>query len=368
MVALAAVFASACAESRLPPPAWTDDQLASSSSAVCAVRSGRVLCFGVASASLGRSDVVFDPWPASSTEPFLAAAPVEGIDAAIAVTSGPYGYCALHGGGRVSCWGERVPTTSGCEHALAAVPVGIVGLPPAVAVDGGFGGACAIGEDGLVRCWGCGSRSSLGLSGAPSERVDLAGPSVIPGIGDAVAFVSTSCVRTRGEEVLCWGDNPSLDRLLPPDGREVGRALAPLHGARSVVLLDAQFRGIVVAYDDGRVLRHGVETVDGVSTPIDWEPVLDIDGSLELDGWNPCALGLDGRVRCHDGWGFTGGEAAVGAVPGLVRVLDITVRSTRGCALVDGGELWCWGAVPHPDVDPRPLRWTWPPAHVDLPS
>jgi alpha-tubulin suppressor-like RCC1 family protein len=66
-----------------------------------------------------------------------------------------------------------------------------------------------------------------------------------------------------------------------------------------------------------------------------------------------CALGVDGRVAC---WGQLGGRKGLGADQaasavrgeratdmGLSRVVQLSLGDAHGCALLEGGEVACWG-------------------------
>lgn len=126
--------------------------------------------------------------------------------------------CALRRDGSVWCWGNNDrgqlghPSTDRCRTVRATTPCSITpmaveNLPPAAHVALGGSRACAVLRTGSVMCWG---DDEFSPEDHASRRPVRGSPVAVPGLGGAV-HVSLgdyhSCVRTRDNDVLCWGLN-----------------------------------------------------------------------------------------------------------------------------------------------------------------
>ncbi len=129
-------------------------------------------------------------------------APFSGVDR---ISIGRFHSCAVHGGGKVSCWGTHwdgrlgVPA-NGPRAEPAEVPIGA----PAIDVATGGGHSCAALQDGSVRCWGnneLGQVSGGGASGSQLRTPNLGGKQA-----KAVACGDEhSCALYTDGTVGCWG-------------------------------------------------------------------------------------------------------------------------------------------------------------------
>lgn len=180
------------------------------------------------------------------------------------------------------------------------------GLVAASLSDGGH--FCGRDSSGKVLCLG---RNDVGQLGDASTT-DAENPVHAVGVTDAIQVavgLTHSCALRRGGTVTCWGDN------------EYGQL--------------------------------GDGTTENRSSPTPVVGLADVL-AIELGGMKSCALGADGRVLC---WGHnTSGALGVGLkslrvtrpspLLGLATVVRLSLSMAHGCALVDNGKLYCWGALP----------------------
>lgn len=98
--------------------------------------------------------------------------------------------------------------------------------------------------------------------------------------------------------------------------------------------------GLVVLVACGGIVERGEPdgAVPSSPTPVPGLPMIDVEG----DDQDLCALRADGAVFCVDST-VDVGEAVPSRVADLPSVVSISVVYRRGCAVTEGGEVWCWG-------------------------
>lgn len=310
--------------------------------------------------------------------------------------------CARLVDGRVKCWGINVYGQLGVGDTLtrgdAPNEMGI-NLP---AVDLGNGRSvvqivtgrdhvCARLDNLQVKCWGKGSVLGLGSSGnnrgdAPNEMGDNL-PAVDLGTGrialELVAGGNHNCARLDNGRLKCWGNSLELG-LGDANNRgdtpgEMGDALPTLNLGlnRTAVAVYAGVTHTCAKLDNAEVkcwglnisgsLGLGDTTVRGTTpqtVPANI-PALDLGTgrsvvTMALGGQHSCALLDNAQVKCwgENGWGQLGlGDTADrGDAPGEMgdnlpmvtlgtgrNVIDIAAGFSHNCALLDNGELKCWG-------------------------
>jgi alpha-tubulin suppressor-like RCC1 family protein len=153
---------------------------------------GRVSCFG---------DLYY--W-GDQPPPPRAFTRVESIRDAIAVSSASYHDCALRKSGQVSCWVARTETQWSSDgrtpvaNAYIASTVVDMGLDNVTQLVAGTQHHCALLGNGSVRCWG------------DNPYVETTEWKTVPELDDVVQLAAGSehtCARTRGGKVTCWGDD-----------------------------------------------------------------------------------------------------------------------------------------------------------------
>jgi alpha-tubulin suppressor-like RCC1 family protein len=153
---------------------------------------GRVSCFG---------DLYY--W-GDQPPPARAFTRVEGIRDAIAVSSSTYHDCALRRSGNVSCWVGRTETkwsTDGrtpIANSYVASTVVDMGLDKITQLVAGSQHQCALLGNGGVRCWGDNPYAE-GTEWKPVPDLD--------DIVQLAAGTDHTCARTRAGKITCWGDD-----------------------------------------------------------------------------------------------------------------------------------------------------------------
>ena len=337
---------------------------------VCAVRAGRVYCWGGALRGRPRGDAA-----AGGPRPVL----VRGVEGAVDVTAGVSFACALLGDGSITCWGDNdVGQLGDGRHELAGGR-GVVTLAHAARnVSAGEMHACAAAIDGRVWCWGTNRFGQLGDRTYGDRYIPVA----VAGVTNAVRAVAgrmRSCAELRSGRVTCWGGTPSGARKdVSPHvvgGLPRGRGLAMSswdqpcilaagapHCAPGPTSADTLTLGKIAGVEDGVSLSAGGPggcVVRATGQVVCWESALvpepvpglgAAERTAQGNGFG-CAVRRGGAVAC---WGSAGegvlGDGTVGRVtePARVRGIDgvatsLVVGQHHTCALVAAG-LLCWGS------------------------
>ncbi len=305
---------------------------------------------------------------------------VSGLEPALRVFAGASHTCALLENGNVGCWGVNSAgqVSSGAPKQVTS-PRGVALEEDPVDLALGAVHTCAAFGDGSVSCWGDDSQDFLGVGASCAESGTgcVSAPSVVAGISDAVSIAAggvqadslpkqlgyTCAVRQDGS-VGCWGDNrdhqlgrgaDSAAQVEPAPARVVDADGFALRGVTKVTAGDHH----ACALDDtARVWCWGTAPNAGGDVAIH---VTELDGAVAISAGesHTCAVDGSGRVWC---WGSNlDWEAADPAdadtcsisadcVPhptimrGISGATAVAVGSRHSCALVDAGEVWCWGS------------------------
>jgi hypothetical protein len=255
--------------------------------------------------------------------------PVSGL------TAGAYSACAIDEMDDVQCWGQEGWRIGGELAAIRLRPEAFPTFDDQAQVADGSILLCSIDNAGGLECSGLNFGRQTGTAMLTAD-VALPAPVMLRGDGKGTvdrpitgvlevavgqSGAPFACARTA-TQVFCWGSD-SAGQL-----------------------------GTGADYDNCTV-PDSLETFDCVEYA---EPLDMLDGSmvtqLALGGNHTCALMSDGTVQC---WGgnragqlgtpFADGEerATPLAVPGLSGVTQIAAGSNHTCALLDSGEVRCWG-------------------------
>jgi hypothetical protein len=216
---------------------------------------------------------------------------------------------------------DETPAAAGIS---AVVPLG----GAAVQLAAGNGFACARLEDGRVQCWGRGDEGQLGrgaLPGShPPQDVILGGTAVELAVGSAHA-----CARLTDGAVRCWGRN---------DVGQLGHGQALLGSP-----VPASLGDVVLGGEATQVVAGSTHTCARLTS-----------GAIRCWG-----SGAHGRL----GYGHTQtiGDDETPAMAGDVALggeaIDVAAGLRHTCALLDDGELRCWGDAGQGQLGlPSPLR------------
>ncbi len=302
-----------------------------------------------------------------------------------AIATGLRHTCALRDG-RVRCWGSLTPNL-GYPGAIGSIGVG---ESPSVLPDVEVGGpvaqivagddfTCALLESGAVRCWGFNNFGRLGYGHTDTigddEHPEAAGDVPLGGTAVALSTQSaTACALLDTGGLRCWGFNPNGEAGYPFADVDIGDDETPadmgdvdIDGtvvqvtsglAHTCVLLDT---GDVRCFGSGTLGQLGYGNTNNIG---DDEPPY-VAGNVSVGGTvvevvalglSTCVLLDDAAVRC---WGFNsfgtlgqGDTETIGddELPSSIPTIELgdTVEQIDGwgnigCARLSAGDLRCWG-------------------------
>ena len=303
--------------------------------------------------------------------------------------------CALLASGQVMCWGEALfgalgygnVNDVGDDETPASVGAVQVGGSVSVAqVSAGFDHTCVLLQDGTVKCWGRGEYGRLGY-GNVNDIGDDELPSAVGTVQLGADVIVTqvaagdqhTCVLLNTGHVKCWGsayygelgygnkndigddELPSAVGVVPlGDGVNVAKISAGTYV--TCALLSS---GDVTCWGDGKFGRVGYGNTNNIGD----DEVPSMAGTLRLSKGvslnritaghsHSCAVIAGGEVVCWGagvygnlGYGNTDnvGENELPSTAGTVRLGDgvvatqVSIAETHTCALMDDGEVMCWG-------------------------
>ena len=265
------------------------------------------------------------------------------------------------GDGTVRCWGRNLDgqVGDGTTTSPRLAPVAVPGLTSVVAVAVGGNHSCALLDGGGVQCWGDNQFGQLGdltTTDSPTPRsvlLNTATPSLLTGVVAIAAGTFSTCARTFGGGVQCWGRNNfgQLGINSATDQPSPASALAS-----HVVALAVANHGCIVR-SPGTVLCTGGNvsgqigdgttttrlfptTSTGISTAL----------SVATGAFHTCAIRGSGQALC---WGdnaagqfgdsTTTSRLTPGVGPALGSLTAVTAGGFHTCALDAAGQPFCWG-------------------------
>ena len=230
--------------------------------------------------------------------------------------------CLIDDRSRLLCWGRNDRGQLGLgtvDDALHDRPVEVtLPMPPRRIALGAFH-TCAVLEDATVWCWGANDFGQLGVTGpdrgVPMQvtRADGTGFGDVLSIG---AGVGHTCVASDGGAITCWGDNQRGQIGNGEAGASVGPtdAIAP-PSAPDIELHLGELHTCAVQPSIGRLYCWGSDH--------DWQ----LGFPDQVDRYQPSPVVIDDDPSLAE------------------RVVAATAGGWHTCAVVDDGELWCWGEV-----------------------
>jgi alpha-tubulin suppressor-like RCC1 family protein len=167
------------------------------SGASCALEPGAVSCWG-AQATDSTNQINTTP------------VPVTGFDGTPTSVSGGYTACALISGGDVQCWGGNYYGLLGDNtNDTSTTPVSVQGLTAgAQQVEIGAYHACAVINGGSLQCWGDNYYDQLGVTGdTVAESWVARTVSGVSGVASVAVGSGSTCVLSNAGTVSCFGRN-----------------------------------------------------------------------------------------------------------------------------------------------------------------
>ncbi|MDB4945083.1 MAG: repeat domain protein [Labilithrix sp.] len=305
----------------------------------------------------------------SEGRPLSTAAAIEGIEDAVSLSIRNDGGCAVTAGGKVLCFGDNQFGQLGAglvdDHSDRAVPV--IGVTHAVRVEVSETHACALLEGGALACWG---RNDEGQTGSDTAYADtareLATAVTLPQPRGVVSLGLTgdaTCAATSSGTTWCFG-RAHVGPEAAPGARGsnlIPQAVAPLAG---YVEIASSSSGASCGIRGGRVACWGDTFSLLVNRRFGATNVTDAGivsaRHVRLGSAHACALLETGEVSC---WGasYSGGPdpgtsepPAPQLVAGVSGVRELVVGGTMSCALAKAGaiEAKCWGHFPRGTAAP----------------
>jgi alpha-tubulin suppressor-like RCC1 family protein len=273
--------------------------------AVCASLGGCGVGYDVGGGSTGGG--VAAPPPASGGGTVEGAPPV-------LLAAGARHSCVVDSAHTVWCWGANdLGQLGNGTRAASAKPLQVPGLQNVTAITAGGDHSCALLDDGSIQCWGAGVLGQLG-QGRFADSLD---PVAVQGLTTAAVSVAAgrthTCAITDDGKVRCWGSNAS---------GQLSRATT------------------------------GVDAVAASRLPLLIPGLGGNAAVLGAGGDHTCAARVPGTPRC---WGANAqGQLGNGAASATGTALDVqglsgsvvalAAGSTHSCAILDTGNLFCWGS------------------------
>lgn len=303
----------------------------------------------------------------------------------IKMAPGFFHSCALLADGSIRCWGSGAfgqlghGSTESYFTPAGGGPVSVGG--PAIDVAAGDGYSCAVLQGGDVRCWGDGQYGSLGY-GNTNNIGDNEPPSIVApvNLGGPAKQIDTgigarhTCAVLENGDVVCWGEgedgklgygtttnigdneSPSAAGPVSLGGPATQVALSVRHTCALLVNGDVRCWG----YNEYGNLGYGhTDNIGDDELPSSAGPV-DLGGpaiQITAGTYANCALLANGDVTC---WGvgligyyppdFVGDDelpSSMGPVDLGGPATQIAAGDGFYCALMESGELRCWGFGAH---------------------
>lgn len=216
---------------------------------------------------------------------------------------------------------------------------------------------CGRTKTGKVGCWGNNEDQQLGVSrdtARSNEPVDTG----LSGVVDLAAGGVQACVVLQTGGVKCWGQvkTPAWGSGVLPENVQAGSAAEVAAGpARGCARQRGQFP---VCWEELGTQPPDLQNVQNVR-------------EIVVGTSHACALVEGGNVWCwgDDRKGQLGGDrpgwpATASPVDDLHDVVDIAAGAYNTCAATRSGKVWCWGPNPDGQLGTGDTQPAWGPQQV----
>ncbi len=243
-----------------------------------------------------------------SSTPVIAA-----VQAVVDISLGQSHSCALLQDGGGACWGRNDDGQLGSGNtASSGMPLRVADLAAAIEVKAGGNHSCALLQDTTVVCWGRNQQGQLGIG---DTGPGLSTPVVVPGMSD-VAHISLgldhTCALTNAGALYCWGWN------------RYGQVGADVVGENAFVPRPQQVANVI--------------DVAQISTGENHTCVLQRNSQVRCWGDN-----FSGQLGNSESMGSDAFTTVATLVSGLSNVVAVSAGGAHTCALLQRGDVACWG-------------------------
>jgi alpha-tubulin suppressor-like RCC1 family protein len=291
---------------------------------------------------------------------------------ATALGTGPDFACALTTAGTVRCWGSNAYGQLGDGSTAGSLqPVTVKGLEGVTALAVGYDYACALDTAGGVHCWGRNDRGQLGDGSQDNSAV----PVTVTGLGGAVTAITaghfTTCALIVTGAIQCWGDGTygelgngtTAGAVTPTAVTGLGGTATAIAASMTRNTVCAVVAAALRCWGDHGPLS-GAAVADYSSVPVTLTGFNDGVAALTVGAHHACIVNQIGGVQCWgsdargqlgDGGMLTRSSVDDGAastplavtVAGLSGVRAVAAGGDFSCALIDTGQVRCWGGNDH---------------------
>lgn len=277
----------------------------------------------------------------------------------IGISAGGYHTCALMSGGGVKCWGLNSSGQLGAGTTnQSTTPVDVLGLTDVKAISAGRNHTCALTNSGGVKCWGWNTAGQLG-DGTNTNKTT---PVDVLGLTSGVIAISAgdmhTCAVTQTGGVKCWGSNyigqlgdgTYTDRNTPVNVSGLSSGVSAVAGGyqHTCALMNS---GGVKCWGYNEFGQLGDGTFVTRLTPIDVLGLSSGVSAITTGYYHTCALMNTGEAKC---WGKNEfGQVGDGTATDRFTAVDVSGLSSgvlaisgggkHTCALLNSGEVKCWG-------------------------
>ena len=277
------------------------------------------------------------------------------------LSAGRYHTCALTNPGGILCWGHNEYGQLGNgTNTDSSIPVNTSSLSAgASAIKAGQHHNCALMNSGDIKCWGHNNYGQLG----DGNSTDSTTPVDLLGLSSTATFITAgryhTCALLGTGGVMCWGDN--MNGQLGNGTTTRPRVPVDVYGLSSTIPVDIVAGGAqTFAILDDRTVKSwgnndhgqlGNGTTINTGMPVDVQNLsIDIT-DLSSGHRHACATLSNGTAKC---WGYNEyGQLGDGTVNDRTTPVDVSGLSSSAiaiscggfhtCALLDTGEVECWG-------------------------
>ena len=265
--------------------------------------------------------------------------------------------CGIMDNGFLYCWGLNSNYNLGDGTSSQRHSPQLVSLPVqrrAVSVSTDYSHTCAILDDRSLWCWGSDSYGALSYNSQSNSQQPFPVKSETP--ETKVRAVSTgryfTCIISHNYEVWCTGENGNgqLGDSSSTDRELFVRTAFP-SGSKMVAIESGEYHsctisdvGKVYCWGNGGNGRLGDGNTTSRTSPVSVSMIAANRSavSLTMSEYYTCALLDDGNVTC---WGLSAGNG-IGVSPTFPAqrtAVAIAAGRQHMCAVLDDGQVVCWG-------------------------